>query len=50
VSKTYKKPYTGAKAFCRSCRNHGSCKYCENNRTIRARRVEAKARDEERND
>ena len=33
--KEHRKPYTGAKSFDRSCRNHGSCRYCLNNRTHR---------------
>ena len=31
--KTYKRPYTGSKRFDSSCRCHGSCGYCYNNRT-----------------
>mgnify|MGYP001818201595 FL=1 len=30
--KDWRKPYRKAKAFVRSCRNHGSCPYCLNNR------------------
>jgi hypothetical protein len=36
--KEYRKPYRGAKAFDYSCRNHRSCKYCENNRTFSDRK------------
>ena len=32
--KEHRKPYRGSKAFDCSCRNHGSCGYCENNRTL----------------
>jgi hypothetical protein len=32
--KEKRKPYSGSKAFDCSCRNHGSCSYCENNRTL----------------
>ena len=32
--KEYRKPYRGSKRFDHSCRNHGSCSYCEGNRTI----------------
>ena len=32
--KEHRKPYRGSKAFDCSCRNHGSCGYCESNRTI----------------
>lgn len=30
--KEFRKPYTGAKRLCKSCRNHGGCSYCEGNR------------------
>ena len=30
--KEKRKPYIGAKSIAYSCRNHGSCKWCENNR------------------
>lgn len=30
--KDQRKPYRKSKAFDRSCRNHGSCGYCEDNR------------------
>lgn len=30
--KEYRKPYHGAKAISCSCRNHGSCDYCKENR------------------
>ena len=30
--KEYRKKYAGAKAICRSCRNHGGCCWCEENR------------------
>ena len=32
MSKSRKKAYTKAKAIDRSCRNHGSCPYCQGNR------------------
>ena len=31
--KEKRKPYRGAKAIDATCRNHGSCKWCEENRT-----------------
>lgn len=31
--KSHRKPYRGAKAIDATCRNHGSCKWCEENRT-----------------
>ena len=30
--KEHRKPYRGAKAFDRTCRNHGTCPWCEENR------------------
>ena len=33
-NKEKRKPYRGSKAFDCTCRNHGSCAYCESNRTI----------------
>lgn len=36
--KEHRKPYRGSKAFDRSCRNHGSCAYCSNNRQINKKR------------
>jgi len=35
MSRTYKKKYTGAKAFDKTCRNNGSCPYCKSNRTYK---------------
>ena len=32
--KEKRKPYRGSKAFDCTCRNHGSCSYCESNRTL----------------
>lgn len=31
-NKEHRKPYRGAKAVDKACRNHGSCKWCEENR------------------
>ncbi len=31
--KDWRKPYRGAGAYTRGCRNHGSCGYCKENRT-----------------
>lgn len=41
--KEKRKPYTRSKAIDSTCRNHGSCKYCENGRTFsnRKRKVSA---------
>ena len=30
--KEHRKPYRGAKAVDRPCRNHGDCDWCKNNR------------------
>lgn len=30
--KEKREPYRGIKAYCKMCRNHGSCEYCKNNR------------------
>lgn len=30
--KEHRKPYTGSRKYFRSCRNHGSCPWCEENR------------------
>lgn len=38
--KDKRKAYRKSKAFDRSCRNHGSCSYCENNRLNGSRRRE----------
>jgi len=32
MSRTRKKPYTGAKRFDSTCRCHGGCSFCEGNR------------------
>ena len=32
MSRTVKKPYTKSKRFAKSCRCHGGCGYCLNNR------------------
>lgn len=36
--KEKRKPYIKAKAVDKSCRNHGNCKWCENNRTYKNRK------------
>ena len=44
--KERRKPYRGAKRFDRTCRNHGSCPWCERNRLANfRRRLEAAQRD-----
>jgi hypothetical protein len=37
--KEKRKQYRKSKAFDRSCRNHGGCGYCEENRTYRSKRL-----------
>lgn len=34
----YRKPYRKSKAFDYTCRNHGPCKYCYDNRTFSSRK------------
>lgn len=38
--KEHRKPYSKAKAVDSSCRNHGDCDYCRNNRLYSSRRRE----------
>jgi len=40
--KEHRQPYQGAKACDRSCRNHGSCNWCRNNRNYRNMKLEEK--------
>lgn len=40
--KEKRKPYKGAKAVCCSCRNHGSCSWCMNNRLYSRKKAELK--------
>lgn len=35
--KEHRKPYVGSKAIDKSCRNHGSCPWCEKNRKHKMR-------------
>lgn len=36
--KERRQEYHGCKSYDKSCRNHGGCAWCENNRTYRNRR------------
>ena len=36
--KEHRNPYRKSKAFDRSCRNHGSCSWCEGDRTFSNRK------------
>lgn len=38
--KEHRKQYRRSKRFDRTCRNHGSCPYCESNRLFNRRRGE----------
>ena len=38
--KSHRKAYRGTKAFDPTCRNHGSCSYCESNRMHKHRKRE----------
>lgn len=40
--KEHRKPYRKSKAVDPSCRNHGSCKWCEDNRRHKLRMAEVK--------
>ena len=43
--KEHRKPYYGAKAIDRSCRNHGGCSYCQGNRLYKNKKREQKMLD-----
>ena len=38
MGKEHRKQYFGAKAVDSTCRNHGSCGYCRENRTFKNRK------------
>ncbi len=38
--KEKRKKYYGSKAFDHTCRNHGSCKWCEGNRSYKNKKRE----------
>ena len=42
MSRSTKKPKTGAKAVAHSCRNNGTCDYCKSNRLHKHKREESK--------
>ena len=42
--KERRREYRGSQRFDRSCRHQGSCPYCQNNRLMPARRIDALAR------
>ena len=43
--KEHRKPYKGSKAVDRTCRNHGSCDWCRENRTYQQLKAEEAAED-----
>lgn len=47
--KEHRKPYTGSKAIAKSCRNHGGCDWCKENRLYSSLKAEEgmKIREEE---
>lgn len=42
--KEHRKPFYGSKAVDRTCRNHGSCPWCLNNRMHSRKKVEEKTK------
>lgn len=50
--KEHRKQYTGSKSIDRTCRNHGSCDWCRNNRLYQRLKAEEGSRQrlEERED
>ena len=43
--KEHRKPYTKSQAIDRTCRNHGSCTWCEGNRRHKFIKAEMKLED-----
>lgn len=43
--KEHRRPYYGSKVFCGSCRNHGGCPWCEENRKYKFLKKEQKMLD-----
>ena len=46
AGKEHRKEYRGAKAVDCSCRNHGTCTYCRDNRLYKFRKAELRIDDE----
>lgn len=38
-NKEHRKKYYGAKSIDRTCRNHGTCPYCQENRTYKSKKL-----------
>ena len=45
--KEKRKPYRGAKAIDHTCRNHGTCPFCEQNRTYKNTKNEKIAKEKQ---
>ena len=45
--KERRKPYHGGKAIDHTCRNHGGCPWCEDNRLYRTKREHERLEEEE---
>lgn len=43
--KEHRKPYRGAKAVDKTCRNHGTCEHCKCNRLYKYKKQEMSAND-----
>ena len=43
--KGHRKPYRGAKAVDKQCRNHGECEYCKSSRLYKNKKQEMSAND-----
>ena len=43
--KEHRKEYTGSKAIDKTCRNHGGCEWCKDNRTHKYKKVSQKMLD-----
>lgn len=43
--KEHRKEYTGSKAIDKTCRNHGGCEWCKDNRTYKYKKVSQKMLD-----
>lgn len=43
--KEHRKPYYGSKSIDRSCRNHGGCPWCEENRKYKYKKKEESVED-----
>lgn len=45
--KEHRKPYRGSKAFDHTCRNHGGCDWCRENRQFKFKKSEMRGNDED---